>query len=78
MSAPELWDLRDRSGAFENIPAIWRADANMMGAEKPERIELLGTSTNYFGMLGAHAQIGRLYNAFVHPGSTVLTRARWR
>jgi hypothetical protein len=51
MSAPELSDLRDRSGAFENIPAIWRADANMMGAEKPERIELLGTSTNYFGML---------------------------
>jgi hypothetical protein len=62
MSAPELWDLRDRSDVFENISAIWSTDANMTGAEKPERVELLGTSTNYFGMLGAHPQIGLLYN----------------
>src|ERR1700736_4311922 len=42
MSAPELWNLRDRSDVLENISAIWPTDANMTGAEKPERVELLG------------------------------------
>lgn len=82
MSAPELWDLRDRSGVFENISAIWPTDANLTGGEKPERIELLATSTNYFGMLGAHPQIGRLYNQNdERPGfidGVVLSDGYWR
>jgi predicted permease len=82
MSAPELWDLRDRSGVFENISAIWPTDANLTGSEKPARIELLATSTNYFGMLGAHPQIGRLYNQNdERPGfidGAVLSDGFWR
>ena len=82
MSAPELWDLRDRSGVFENISAIWPTDANLTGGEKPERIELLATGTNYFGMLGAHPQIGRLYNQNdERPGfidGVVLSDGYWR
>jgi hypothetical protein len=82
MSAPELWSLRDRSDVLENISAIWPTDANMTGAEKPERVELLGTSTNYFGMSGAHPQIGRLYNQNdERPGfidSAVLSDGFWR
>lgn len=82
MSAPELWDLRDRSGVFENLSAIWPNDGNVTGAEKPERIELLATNTSYFEMLGAHPQIGRLYNQNdERPGfveGVVLSDGYWR
>lgn len=59
MSVPELWDLRDRSGVFQDISVIYPVDANITGGERPERVELLGTSADYFTMLGAHAQLGR-------------------
>src|ERR1700683_5737953 len=52
-SAPELWDMRDRSDVFQDISAIWPTDANLTGGEKPARIEALATSTNYFTMLSA-------------------------
>jgi hypothetical protein len=54
----------------------------MTGGDRPERIEVLVTSTNYFGMLGAHPQIGRLYNqnderpGFIH--GAVLSDGFWR
>lgn len=82
MSAPELWDLRDQSGVFENLSAIWPNDGNVTGAEKPERIELLATNTSYFEMLGVHPQIGRLYNQNdERPGfveGVVLSDGYWR
>src|SRR5580693_2145340 len=62
MSAPELWDLRDKSGVFQDLSAVWPTDTDLTGADHPERIELVATSTNYFRMLGARPQIGRLYN----------------
>jgi predicted permease len=61
MSAPELWDLRDKSDVFEDLSAVWPTDANLTGGDHPERIELLATGTNYFRMLAARPQLGRLY-----------------
>jgi putative ABC transport system permease protein len=61
MSAPELWDLRDKSGVFQEISAAWPVDANLTGGEHPDRVEFLGTSTNYFTLLGVTAQLGRVY-----------------
>jgi predicted permease len=63
MSPPELWDLRDKSGVFQDISALWSADANLTGGDHPERIELLGTSANYFTMLGVPPQLGRIYTS---------------
>ena len=63
LSAPELWDLRDRSDVFQEISAIWPTDANLTGGEKPERSRLLATSTNYFTMLAARPELGRVYTA---------------
>src|SRR5580698_5688629 len=31
MSAPELWDLRDKSGVFEDLSALWPTNANLTG-----------------------------------------------
>jgi putative ABC transport system permease protein len=61
MSVDELKDLQERSGVFEQISAVWPVDANLTGSERPERIELLAVSPNYFSLLGAHAQLGRVF-----------------
>lgn len=61
MSVDELKDLQERSGVFEQVSAVWPVDANLTGSERPERIELLAVSPNYFALLGAHAQLGRVF-----------------
>jgi putative ABC transport system permease protein len=61
MSVDELKDLQERSGIFQEISAVWPVDANLTGSERPERIELLGVSPNYFAVLGANAQLGRVF-----------------
>ncbi len=61
LSVDELKDLQERSGAFEQVSAVWPVDANLTGSERPERIELLAVSPNYFALLGAHAQLGRVF-----------------
>jgi predicted permease len=61
MSVPELWDLRDKSGVFQDISVAWPVDANLTGGEHPDRVEFLGTCTNYFMLLGVRAQLGRVY-----------------
>ncbi len=81
MSVPELWDLRNHSGVFQDISALVSADANLTGGDHPERIELLGTNANYFTMLGAHPQLGRTYlPADAQPGFSdpvVISDAFW-
>jgi putative ABC transport system permease protein len=60
MSVPELQDMQERSGVFEDISAVWPVDANLTGSDRPERVELLAVSPNYFSLLGARAQLGRV------------------
>ncbi len=61
LSVDELKDLQERSGVFQQVSAVWPVDANLTGSERPERIELLAVSPNYFSLLGAHAQLGRVF-----------------
>jgi len=61
LSVDELKDLQERSGIFQQVSAVWPVDANLTGSERPERIELLAVSPNYFSLLGAHAQLGRVF-----------------
>jgi predicted permease len=81
MSVLELWDLRDKSGVFQDISVIFPADANITGGDHPERVEFLGTNANYFTMLGVHAQLGRTYTtADALPGFSepvVISDAYW-
>jgi predicted permease len=82
MSVPEMWDLRDKSGVFQDISALVSADANLTGGDQPERIELLGTSPDYFTMLGVQPQLGRVYTQQdAQPGFTlgvVISDGFWR
>jgi len=60
-SVPELDDLRIRSGVFDDVSGVLAASVNLTGGKQPERLELLVTNYNYFSMLGAVPQIGRLF-----------------
>jgi hypothetical protein len=61
MSVPELYDLSERSGAFEQISALFPSSGGLWGGDRVERIELIGTSPNYFELLGARPALGRVY-----------------
>ena len=50
MSQPELADYQERSGVFEEITAAWPISGNVTGSERPERVEALAVSPNYFSM----------------------------
>jgi predicted permease len=60
-SKPELDDLQTRAGVFEDVTPSAEGNANLTGAKQPERLEFVFTGFNYFSMLGAIPQIGRLY-----------------
>ena len=61
LSQPEIDDYAKRSGAFESVAGIWPITANLTGADRPERVEVLLASSNYFDLLGAHAALGRTF-----------------
>ena len=59
-SVPELDDLRDRAGIFSAVSVVWRDTCNLTGGDRPERLEFLAVSPNYFSILDAGPQLGRL------------------
>lgn len=63
LSQPELQDLQRNSGVLEDISAVWPIDANITGREKPWRVEANAVSTNFFSLLDAKPQLGRVFNA---------------
>jgi len=82
MSEPELTDLQQRSGVFEDISVVWPINADLSGGNRPERIEALATSPNYFTLLGAKPRLGRVYTKDDNvPGfidGVVLSDGFWR
>src|SRR5580658_9431332 len=82
MSEPELEDLRDRSGVFDNISAMFPGSTALSGGDHTERIEMLATSSDYFQLLGAQAELGRVYEPRdAKPGfteSVVISDGLWK
>jgi putative ABC transport system permease protein len=82
MSEPELLDLQNRAGVFQDISVVWPINADLSGGNRPERIEALATSPNYFAVLGARPQVGHLYTQADNvPGflnAVVLSDGFWR
>ncbi|MGA8555880.1 MAG: ABC transporter permease [Candidatus Acidiferrales bacterium] len=62
MSAPELWDLQDRSGVFQEISAVISSNSAVGGGDRTVRAESLVTSPDYFTLLGARPERGRVYS----------------
>jgi putative ABC transport system permease protein len=82
LSQPELLDYRDRSGLFDAVAGVWAINANLTEVDQPERVEVLLASPNYFDVLGARPQVGRLFRPDDEgPGITevlVISDALWR
>jgi len=81
-SLPELEDLRNRAGVFEYVTGTCRGSVNMTGGARPERLEVILASANYFATLGVEPQIGRLFRLEDSvPGlapSAVISDSLWR
>jgi putative ABC transport system permease protein len=82
MSVLELWDLQKGSGVFQELSGLFPADADLTGGDHPERVEIIGTSSNYFTMLGAKPQMGRVYTdqgaVPGFSGELVISDALWK
>jgi putative ABC transport system permease protein len=82
MSAPELWDLQDRSGVFQEISAMAPGNSAVAGQERTVRAESLITSPDYFALLGAKPELGRVYTQQdAAPGfleAAVISDGFWR
>jgi hypothetical protein len=82
MSAPELWDLQDRSGVFQEISAVAPSNSAVAGGDRTVRGESLVTSPDYFTLLGAKPELGRVYTwqdaapGFLDP--VVISNGFWR
>ena len=61
LSVPELDDLRTRAGVFEQVTVTQGGPTNLTGGDRPQHLELLEVSPNYFSMLGISAHIGRVF-----------------
>src|SRR5580704_14984030 len=82
MSAPELWDLEQRSGVFQEVSAVAPANSAIGGGERTVRAEGMITSPDYFDLLGAKPERGRVYTqqdsvpGFLEP--VVISDGFWR
>jgi predicted permease len=82
MSVPELWDLQDRSGVFAEISAVISLNTAIAGGDRVVRAESLATSPDYFTLLGAKPELGRVYTqqdaapGFIEP--VVISNGFWR
>src|SRR5712671_4269536 len=81
-SVPELEDLKSRAGVFEEVSVVLSGPTNLTGAKQPEHLEMLEVSPNYFSMLGATPEIGRLFGpqdfALGFAEATVISDGLWR
>src|SRR3984893_18421251 len=81
-SVPELEDLKSRADIFNEVSVVFGGSTNLTGGKRPERLELLEVSPNYFSMLGTTPEIGRLFGpqdfALGFAEATVISDGLWR
>ena len=80
-SVPELDDLSQRGSFFEQVTPVWVFDANLTGGRRPERVVMVASGVEYFSMLGAAPQLGRVIGqedrADGFAEAVVLSDAAW-
>ena len=60
LSVPEMQDI-EASGVFSQVSGIWAFSLALGGAGQVQRVEMLGTSANYFELLGVKPALGTTY-----------------
>jgi putative ABC transport system permease protein len=81
-SVPELDDLAQRASFFDQVTPVWVFDANLTGGRRPERVVMVASGVEYFSMLGAAPQLGRVFGpedrADGFAEAVILSDAAWR
>ena len=81
-SVPEFDDLRAQTDVFEDVSVIVFGPTNLTGVKQPEHLEMMEVSPNYFSMLGATPELGRLFGhqdfALGFAPVVVISDALWR
>jgi putative ABC transport system permease protein len=81
-SVPEFDDLRTQTDVFEDVSVIVSGPTNLTGTKQPEHLEMVEVSPNYFSMLGATPELGRLIGhqdyALGFAPVVVISDALWR
>ncbi|HET9307661.1 MAG TPA: ABC transporter permease, partial [Candidatus Sulfotelmatobacter sp.] len=81
-SVPEFDDLRTQADVFEGVSVIVSGPTNLTGTKQPEHLEMVEVSPNYFSMLGATPELGRLLGhqdfALGFAPVVVISDALWR
>jgi putative ABC transport system permease protein len=81
-SVPEFDDLRTQTDVFEEVSVIVLGPTNLTGTKQPEHLEMMEVSPNYFSMLGATPELGRLFGhqdfALGFAPVVVISDALWR
>src|SRR4029077_489738 len=62
-SAPEVNDLREHMGAFDEAAAFRHSEYNLTDGGEPERIQSAVVSWNLFSVLGAPPKFGRTFTS---------------
>src|SRR6266511_412468 len=63
VSIPELFDYQQQGDIFAAVSGDYPINANLTGSDEPERLEAQLASASYFELLGAHARLGRVFDA---------------
>src|SRR5215472_5377966 len=81
-SVPEFEDLRAQTDVFDSVSVIVSGPTNLTGAKQPEHLAMVEVSPNYFSMLGAAPELGRLFDhqdfALGFAPVVVISDALWR
>jgi predicted permease len=81
-SVPEWKDLQTRPGVFDDVVLVGGGSVNLTGSKEPERLEFVSVTPNYFTVLGARPQIGRLFGpqdfALGFAEAAVISDGLWR
>ncbi len=80
-STAQYFDIRSSHSAFEQLALAIGGNENLTGDGEPERVGTIRVSSNLLPMLGAHAEIGRLFTADDdvpgRSGTAVLGHGTW-
>jgi putative ABC transport system permease protein len=63
VSPPEVEDLRERAGVFEDVSAIRDNTATLTGSGEPVQLRIGGIRWNFLGLLGIEPFLGRALTA---------------
>jgi len=72
LNIADILDYRQQSKSFENIAAWETLPVNLYGARKPERVEGVSITSNFFRTLGVQPVVGRDFAENDEPEGSVL------